>query len=129
MLSCVWRGQCDICNWLFVAHILKVSAELKATHRLTTSLTDKPFVTISQSRGTSSVLSMESYQYAFSALLSGTAAKQRAAFTSTLSIKMMVLLHVRCRRLISRRMPKQWPTQLWGCQIGHPPPVLARGAL
>lgn len=47
---------------------LKVSTELKATDWLTESLTDKVFVTISEARGTSSVLSMESYQYAFSIL-------------------------------------------------------------
>ena len=45
MLSCVWRGQCDIFNWLFAAHILKVSMELKATDWLTPSPTDKMFVT------------------------------------------------------------------------------------
>lgn len=45
VLSCVRRGQCDVCNWIFAAHILKasVSEELKATHWLTGSLTDKVF--------------------------------------------------------------------------------------
>lgn len=63
----MWRGQCDVCNWLFAAHT-KGQPELKATDWLTESLTDKVFVTISEARGTSSVLSMESYQYAFSIL-------------------------------------------------------------
>lgn len=48
---------------------LKVRTDLKATDWLTESLTDKVFVTISQSRGTSSILLMESYQYAFSTLI------------------------------------------------------------
>lgn len=45
MLSCVWRGRFDIVNWLFTAHFLKVSMELKATDWLPPSPTDKMFVT------------------------------------------------------------------------------------
>lgn len=66
MLSCVWRGQRDVCNWLSAAHILKVSMELKATHWLNGSLTDKGGPSASPEE---LHLSMESYQYAFSALL------------------------------------------------------------
>lgn len=79
---------------------LKVRTDLKATDWLTESLTDKVFVTISQSRGTSSVLSMESYQYAFSTL----SVKHHVAMTNNkelYSVLEINIIHLKISKIIN----------------------------